>query len=128
MVEDISLSFAAWNSLPGALIKWFLDTLGSQGICQILNGEKNRQAYAKCTLDFYDGQKHHLFRNNPGGCLLKKLGRGSNGYGWDDIFIPEGYNQTQAELTEEQKNSISIARQAADKLERFILSLNKTFS
>src|SRR6266508_2264963 len=46
LVEDSGLAFAAWNGLPGALIKWFLATLGTEGICRLLHGETNRAAAA----------------------------------------------------------------------------------
>ena len=33
LVEDTGLTFTAWNGLPGALIKWFLSALGTDGLC-----------------------------------------------------------------------------------------------
>lgn len=36
LVEDTSLSLSAWNGLPGALIRWFLETVGNKGVCQML--------------------------------------------------------------------------------------------
>ncbi|MGH8009486.1 MAG: non-canonical purine NTP pyrophosphatase, partial [Candidatus Binatia bacterium] len=41
LVEDTGLAFTAWHGLPGALIKWFLATLGTDGICKLLRGETN---------------------------------------------------------------------------------------
>lgn len=38
LVEDTSLSLQAWNGLPGALIRWFLETVGNEGICRMLEG------------------------------------------------------------------------------------------
>src|SRR5262249_22421226 len=39
LVEDTGLTFAAWNGLPGALVKWFLTALGTEGLCRLLQGE-----------------------------------------------------------------------------------------
>ncbi|GHO90790.1 non-canonical purine NTP pyrophosphatase, RdgB/HAM1 family [Reticulibacter mediterranei] len=119
LVEDTGLAFSAWNGLPGALIRWFLDSVGSQGICRILSEETNRHAIAKCTLDFYDGYEHHLFSGIMQGTLAKEP-RGYNGFGWDNIFIPEEYDQTLAEMTTEQKSNISIIRLASDKLQKHL--------
>lgn len=55
LVEDTSLEFAAWNGLPGALIKWFLDTVGNEGILKMLASETNRKAIAKTAVGFFDG-------------------------------------------------------------------------
>ena len=42
--------------------------------------------------------------------------RGSNGFGWDVIFIPKGYEQTYGEMAAKEKNSISHRKRALDKL------------
>ena len=119
LVEDTGLTFAAWNGLPGALVKWFMDTVGSHGICQMLKGEKNRCAIAKCTFDLYDGKEHHLFSGIVHGTLAYEP-RGEGGFGWDDIFIPEGYNRTFAEMSKEEKDLISMRKLALDKLQKFV--------
>ena len=54
LVEDTSLYFEAWNNLPGALIRWFLDAVGCEGICKMMAGEKNRKAFAESALAYYD--------------------------------------------------------------------------
>jgi inosine/xanthosine triphosphate pyrophosphatase family protein len=38
LVEDTSLSIHAWHGLPGALVRWFLETVGNDGICKMLEG------------------------------------------------------------------------------------------
>jgi non-canonical purine NTP pyrophosphatase (RdgB/HAM1 family) len=121
LVEDTGLTFSAWNGLPGALIKWFVDSVGSAGICEMLSSQKNRHAIAKCTLDLYDGKEHHLFSGMIQGNIAYEP-RGQGGFGWDDIFIPDGYSQTFAEMTSEAKNSISMRKVALDKLQKFLAS------
>ena len=46
LVEDSGLFFEAWNGLPGALIKWFEQSVGCAGIVQMLSQFENRNASA----------------------------------------------------------------------------------
>ena len=119
LVEDTGLSFVAWKGLPGALIKWFMDTVGSIGICRMLADETDRTAIAKCSFDLYDGHEHHLFSGAVRGRIAVEP-RGQDGFGWDDIFIPDGQDRTFAEMEAEEKNSISMRKIALDELRRFL--------
>ncbi len=118
LIEDTSLEFEAWNGLPGPLIKWFLESVGNEGILRMLANELNRRAVAKTALAFFDGHKSHVFIGQLQGKITKQL-RGKKGFGWDPIFIPEGFTKTFAEMTPEEKNSISMRRKALLKLKEF---------
>ena len=48
LVEDSGLIFAAWNGLPGGLVKWFEISVGCNGLLKMLDGFKNREAFAIC--------------------------------------------------------------------------------
>ena len=111
IVEDTGLEFSAWNCLPGALIKWFLKSIGNKGILKMLQGEINRQAIAKTAIGFYDGTKCHIFFGEVKGIIPTEI-RGQSGFGWDPIFIPEGYKKSFAEMTAEEKNAISMRKLA----------------
>ena len=50
IVEDSGLVVEAWNGLPGALTKWFLQSVGNEGLLQMLSGEENRSARAICAV------------------------------------------------------------------------------
>src|SRR6058998_1131108 len=89
LVEDTGLDFAAWNGLPGALIKWFLATLGTEGICRLLRGETNRAATATTLFGYYDGTVYRVFSGAVSGAV-PEAPRGANGFGWDAIFQPLG--------------------------------------
>jgi len=115
LVEDTGLSFAAWNGLPGALIKWFLMALGTDGICRLLREETNRVATATTLFCYYDGTDSHVF---PGTVLgfVPETPRGTHGFGWDAIFQPMGSERTFAEMTPAEKDRFSMRRLALEQL------------
>jgi non-canonical purine NTP pyrophosphatase (RdgB/HAM1 family) len=98
LVEDSGFVIGAWNGLPGALTKWFLASVGNEGILHMLSGEKDRSARAVCAvaIAFADGSAR-VFLGEVGGAIAPEP-RGCGGFGWDPIFVPEGYVETYAEL------------------------------
>ncbi len=120
MVEDSGLVFHAWNGLPGALVKWFEETVGCQGLLKMLTGFEDRGATAICCFAVYDGKNMQVARGEVNGTLSGKI-RGSNGFGWDVLFIPEGFDQTFGEMSSQEKNAISHRKRALEKL-KLILS------
>lgn len=115
LVEDTSLEFAAWNGLPGALIKWFLDTVGNEGILRMLANETNRKAVAKTAVGFFDGTQAHVFIGSVSGTIPETI-RGTGGFGWDPIFVPEGSSKSFAEMTPVEKNAISMRKLAIESM------------
>ena len=53
--------------------------------------------------------------------VIGELPRGENKFGWDPIFIPDGYQETFAEMMPEEKNKISMRRLAFDDFKKKIL-------
>jgi len=115
LVEDTGLAFAAWNGLPGALIKWFLSALGPEGICRLLRGETNRAALATTLFAYCDGTDCRVFAGTVAG-VIPAAPRGVNGFGWDAIFQPLGSERTFAEMTPEEKDRFSMRRLALKEL------------
>ena len=115
LVEDTSLEFVAWNGLPGALIKWFLDTVGNDGILKMLDGDTNRKAIAKTAVGFFDGAQARVFVGEISGTIPEAI-RGTGGFGWDPIFIPEGHEKSFAEMTSAEKNAISMRKLALERM------------
>lgn len=115
LVEDTALEFSAWNGLPGALAKSFLETVGNEGLLKMFSYVRDRSAVAKTAVGFFDGKKIHVFIGEMRGTIPEII-RGSGGFGWDPIFIPDGFNKSLAEMTSEAKNAISMRRCALEKM------------
>lgn len=100
LVEDTSLGFNALNGLPGPFVKFFVDVEdGLENMCRMLDGFNDRSAYGSVLYGYFDGRDLHFFEGRLNGTIAEHP-RGDGGYGWDRIFIPDGYNNlTRAELS-----------------------------
>jgi len=116
LVEDTSLTFSALGQLPGPLIKWFLASLGNEGLCQLLNGYDSRQALAEVRCAVYDGKELLTFLGSKKGSI-SETPRGGVGFGWDSIFIPDGQTKTWDEMTVDEQKATSMRRIALKQLE-----------
>lgn len=119
LVEDTSLVFHALKRLPGPLIKWFFDTLGSDGICKLLNGQSDRSATASVCFALYDGKEMNFFEAEYQG-VIAEVPRGEGQFGWDPIFIPEGSTKTWGEMSIEEQDATSMRKIALKKLKDFL--------
>lgn len=117
IVEDTGLYFEELNGLPGALIKFFVKKLTLNKICSLV--KENRKAMAVTCIAYFDGKELKTFKGETKGELAIEP-RGSNGFGWDPIFIPEGYNQTFAEITSEEKEYKFMRKEAIKELKTAI--------
>lgn len=115
--EDTGLYLKEWNGLPGALAKIFEKTIGWEGICKILKG--SREAKAQTVIGFCDNKGYKSFKGEISGEIAKSP-RGENGFGWDTIFVPKGSDKTFAEMSPEEKNSVSMRKIALEKLKNFL--------
>ena len=101
LVEDVFFSFEAWGKLPGPFVKFFVDADdGVEKMCRMLDGFTNRRATASCMFGYYDGEKLEFFESSLPGEITDHP-RGHGGYGFDRIFMPEGFDgKTAAEIGE----------------------------
>ncbi len=72
-----------------------------------------------CAAVYYEGKEFHTATGEMKGRIIHEE-RGTNGFGYDPLFIPEGYDVTSAELPPEVKNSISHRHKAFVKLKEMI--------
>jgi len=120
IVEDVSLEFAALGKLPGTFIKFFVDEVPFETICSMIDG-KTRKATARCVFGYFDGQDLQLFEGGLDG-EIATTPSGENGYGWDKIFIPQGYTVTRASLGEDDDRKTYLQIKPFAKLKEFLKS------
>lgn len=98
LVEDVSLEFEGLNGLPGPFIKFFIDEVPFESICAMIG--ENRNATARCVFGFYDGTELKFFEGRLPGTIARTPA-GDKGFGFDTFFIPQGYDVTRAQMSEE---------------------------
>lgn len=118
LVEDVSLEITSLGKLPGPLIKWFLEELSSEQICRLADGG-DRKAIGRCMFGYFDGKEEHYLEGELHGVITKHPA-GGNGFGWDSIFIPEGYKVTRAELNGEDYEKVYRTIRPFDQLKQFL--------
>lgn len=113
LADDSGLEVFYLNGRPGVYSARYAgpqatDDENNQKLLKELNGvpEPQRKAQFRSVLALV---AHGIERMTEGICpgTIAKSPRGTNGFGYDPIFIPEGYTCTYAELTAEEKNRIS---------------------
>lgn len=119
LVEDVALTFTAMGRLPGTYIKWFLEELGLDGLCKLADGLEHRQANCAIMYALFDGNKMHIFEASQNGAVPEKP-RGSGGFGWNAVFVPEGSKLTYGEMDEAAFVKWNIRGHAIEKLRRYL--------
>ncbi|MEK7616045.1 MAG: non-canonical purine NTP pyrophosphatase [Patescibacteria group bacterium] len=114
IVEDVSLEIDALHGLPGPLIKWFEKTIGAKGIFLLAPNSKATVA----VLVGYRNKKLHFFEGRVRGTIVAP--RGTNGFGFDPIFQPDGSDKTFGEMARKEKSHFSHRAQAFRKLKEFV--------
>lgn len=85
-----------------------------------MEGKTNRNASFETVVCLIEDGKEQYFEGRCDGCILtERYGRG--GFGYDPIFMPNGYGESFAELSMEEKNKISHRGKATDKLIKYLL-------
>lgn len=85
-----------------------------------MEGKTNRNARFETVICLIRDGKEQYFEGRCDGCILtERYGRG--GFGYDPIFMPNGYGESFAELSMEEKNKISHRGKATDKLIKYLL-------
>ena len=80
-----------------------------------MEGQDNRRAQFRTAICLIEGGKEHLFEGVVRGEIIRYR-RGTSGFGYDPVFVPEGYTETFAEMGNEEKNKISHRARAVQKL------------
>ena len=86
-----------------------------------LSGVEDRRARFRTVICFIINDQTYFFEGIINGQIIDHQ-RGDNGFGYDPIFVPDGYTETFAEMDLVEKNKISHRSQAIHKMINFIMS------
>merc|ERR1711935_216874 len=122
ITEDSSLCFNAYGGLPGVYIKWFSKAVGNEGLVKMLKPFDDHSGYAQCIFSYMDETTPEpiSFIGRTDGTIVDP--RGTDGFGWDPIFLPDGHEKTFGEMNFDQKNSCSHRNRALQKLKEHFLA------
>lgn len=107
-VEQTCLYIDALNGFPGGLTQPFWDSLEADRFCELFGNGEKRGLTAKTWIGYCDGRRIHHFEGEIRGTVASAP-RGDRSFQWDCLFVPDGHEQTFAEMGEE-KNNISMRR------------------
>jgi XTP/dITP diphosphohydrolase len=122
--DDSGLEIDALNGDPGVFSARYAGEHGNHeaNINKVLSNLKNgtnRRARFRTVISLIWEGKEHFFEGSVEGAIRHEKS-GSEGFGYDPIFEPEGYNITFAEMTMEEKNQISHRAKAVEQLVAFL--------
>jgi XTP/dITP diphosphohydrolase len=118
-VEHTGLYLHYLNGLPGGLTQTFWDRMEADLFASRFGTVADRVVEARTVIGYTDGFKVHIFEGAVTGTVASEP-RGPKDFQWDCVFIPDGYNQTFAELGSEIKNRISMRRVALDAFAKYL--------
>lgn len=115
--EDTGVYIKNMNNFPGALIKFYLESLGLNKIAKQNAGSS---VYAETIIGYHDGKNIHFFSGRITGTIPEKPK--GKGFGWDPIFVPKDYTKSFAQISAQEKNKISMRGKAFTKFRKFLES------
>ncbi len=118
--DDTGLEVAALNGAPGVYSARYAgpeasDSDNIQKLLKALDEQTNRQAQFRTVIALYWEGSVHFFEGMCRGTILQNP-IGNQGFGYDPIFMPEGYDLSFAQMSLEQKTQISHRGLAMQKL------------
>ena len=121
--DDTGLEVDALNGAPGVFSARYAGepSNSEKNIDKLLDALKNcdnRAAQFKTVIALLQGKDIHYFEGTISGKIATER-HGKGGFGYDSVFIPNGYNKTFAELSPKEKNAISHRGLAVRKLAEF---------
>lgn len=119
LVDDSGLFIQSLKGFPGVYSAYVYRTLGCEGVLKLLEGTEDRAAVFEACLGLRRGDGTHLFHGRCAGSIAHEV-RGTGGFGFDPVFVPEGHDRTFAEMIVEEKNAVSHRGRAADALARWL--------
>ena len=125
--DDTGLEVETLNGAPGVYSARYAGGEGHDAQANMLkllhelDGKENRKAQFRTAISLILDGKEYFFEGVIKGEIIKEK-RGDSGFGYDPVFMPEGYDRTFAELGNDIKNQISHRALAVQKLCEFLQS------
>jgi len=122
--DDTGLEIPALDNAPGVYsARYAGDSKDSKAnIAKVLfelKDKEDRSACFRTVIAYIKGEEEYLLEGVVKGSIIHET-RGYTGFGYDPVFVPEGYAETFAEMGDEQKNTISHRAEAIKKLKQLI--------
>lgn len=126
--DDSGLVIDTLNGAPGVYSARYAGTGKDEDniakALKELDGKTNRKAYFISIFCLILNGKEYFFEGRIDGTISTEI-LGENGFGYDPIFIPDGFSKSFAQMSAEEKNAISHRAKAVEKLNNFLINLNK---
>lgn len=127
IADDSGLEVEALGGAPGVVSARYAgegvdDAANTRKLLRELEGvpPEERGARFFCCIAVASSSGLHTFTGYVNGRIGSEA-RGDRGFGYDPVFYPEGYSVTFAQMSEDEKNSISHRAQALRKMEHFFM-------
>lgn len=125
--DDSGLVIEALDGAPGVYSARYAGTGKDEDniakALKELEGKTNRKAYFISIFCLILDGKEYFFEGRLNGTIATEI-MGDNGFGYDPIFIPDGFSKSFAQMSPEEKNAISHRGKAVEKLNDFLTNLN----
>jgi non-canonical purine NTP pyrophosphatase (RdgB/HAM1 family) len=119
IVDDTGFELEALNGFPGALVAWVLHASGPEILHRMLPDHSVTTAIAVTAIGFADASGIRTFVGRVSGAVLPTA-RGTNGFGFDPVFVPSGSVRTFAEMDDEEKDGLSPRGAALAQLSKWL--------
>ncbi|AKD03236.1 non-canonical purine NTP diphosphatase [Pontibacter korlensis] len=125
--DDTGLEVEALDGAPGVYSARYAgpqrsDADNIEKLLQSLQGKANRRARFRTSITLILNGQEHQFEGIVTGSIAENW-QGDKGFGYDPVFVPEGYDLTFAQMSSEEKNAISHRGRATQELVRFLKTL-----
>ena len=122
--DDTGLEVEALDGQPGVYTARYAgpecdSVKNMRKLLSELADKENRRAQFRTVICLKFGESEYLFEGVVKGTITREFS-GKGGFGYDPIFVPDGYNQTFAEMPMDEKNKISHRGRAIEKLVKFL--------
>lgn len=122
--DDTGLEVDALNGEPGVYSARYAGNnndseANMHKLLQNLTGKNNRKAQFRTVIALIINGEENIFDGIVKGSISETK-KGDSGFGYDPIFIPEGFSESFAQMTSEQKNSMSHRYRATEKLNDYL--------